>query len=163
MPTRTAAEVRAYAYAGPYGATIATLASQTRRGAHGRDCAAVAWPVVDIRAVDGGASGGLGAAVAEVAKYAVKDGWAEYNTPEDLDTLADVYCALARVRLYASSRWLAPMVPDAPAWGRDCACDSCGTVGWWLAEVRPRGPPGHLPEGYRCAPIPHYAADAPRA
>lgn len=160
MPRRTAAEVAAFVDSGPFADKVRTLASKTRRGVHGRDCESVPWPVCDVRAVDGS---DLGSAVREVAKYAVKDGWAEYSEPADLAKLAGVYCALARVRLHASSRWLCPFLDARPPWDADCECEGCGVVGFWGPEIRPRGPPGYMPDGYRCAPITAAAASAPRA
>lgn len=158
MPYRDAGEVADFCEAGAFGNIVAPLATMTRRGRNGRWVGQVAWPVVNVQAVST-----IGEAVTEVAKYAVKDGWAEYDSEAQLDRLADLYCALARVRLYSCSRWIAEHVPAAPAFRHDLECKACGAVGEWDPAIRPRGPPGYVPRGYRCAAVTAATLTAPSA
>lgn len=156
MPYRDGGEVADFCAAGAFGNIIAPLAVMTRRGRAGRFMDRVAWPVTKVQAVTS-----LGDAVREVAKYAVKDGWDDYREDAELAKLADLYCALARVRLYSCSRWVAPLVPEAPPFRHEVTCERCGVTGEWTPLIRPRGPPGSTPRGYRCEPVTAAAMSAP--
>lgn len=123
-------------------AGTARLVTHTRRGAAGRQLAAVPWPVLDVRKADA-------SAVAELAKYAVKG----VEMPDEADVLrwADVWCSLARMRLFASSRTLASAPHPEPV--SHLACEGCGLVGQWAQTVqRQRGPPEGA-QRYECRAV----------
>lgn len=136
-------EVPSDAIEGVTHAPTARLITYTRRGRHGRPLDAVPFPIVDIRAADAGS-------IRELAKYAVKGIY--QPSAEQVSKWADVYCSLASVRLFASSRRLAAEVaPVEPA--KSMHCEACGLVGDWTHDVKKqRGPPEGA-RAYSCRAI----------
>lgn len=138
MPTADPGEIAKRVTHGP----TLRLITHTRRGRAGRALDAVPYPVVDVRLADAGS-------IRELVKYAVKGIQADETA--DAMRWADVYCAVARLRLFASSRALAHDAPKVRRIEHLC-CEACGVVGDWAHTTRTRGPPEDA-RAFKCAAV----------